>query len=459
MNVSELLKSLTDLLHDGAGGIVALLLGFGGGFLTAHWFHRRNGRREIARLQAENEVLRALEDKAREIGKELILVRDQMIRIARTAMKFREGGLSLQQELERERGIVQRLSKKLDAAKSKYTELKTQHGATRAELDELQAQLNRLDNVVEGTGSLWLRDLPPPTDRPPLSKQMPVVAVVNFKGGVGKTTLAANLAPALASHGERVLVIDLDYQGALTALAMLPGDIRRAAAEHRLVQDLLQSEPLPDLLRRLAVPCGDPEERFHVIGATEPLADTESWLMARWLVRLGSGDARFVLRTAIDTARERGDFDRVLIDCPPRLTTACVNALACCNYALVPALLDRTSSPAVPHLLGLLKQFQPLLGGLPGVGIVANRTTRTPLPGDELDVWDELATQCREVWGRPVDRFATTVPQRYAFRDAANRHRIAVQQDREIRDIFARLADELIERVPREGHRSAPVTR
>jgi hypothetical protein len=58
-----------------------------------------------------------------------------------------------------------------------------------------------------------------------------------------------------------------------------------------------------------------------------------------------------------------------------------------------------------------------------------------------------------------VDRFRTAIPQRVAFRDAANKHRLAVKSDREVRELFNHLADELIERMPCESRRAAPIPR
>src|SRR5205085_12480583 len=118
----------------------------------------------------------------------------------------------------------------------------------------------------------------------------------------------------------------------------------------------------------------------------------ETWLMARWLIRPQDGDVRLTLRAALHGPGAAGEFDRVLIDCPPRLTTACVNALACCDYILIPVNLDRTATLAAPRLLGLLRQLRPvLMPGLCGVGLVANRSSRTALVADEQDSWDELA--------------------------------------------------------------------
>lgn len=473
MNLSDLHKYVVELIRDHPDALAALLIGavvsFAAGFGLAWRYFRNAGRKEIARLRAEAEALRRDDYRGRKTAIELALVRQQVQAVAKRAYKFRSYGKTLQRQLraevgaraedaERHREVADQLTADLDDARTRLADLEPRHDAARAEADALQAQLDRLDEAVNATGNVWLRDpLDPPPGRPQPPRDMPVVAVLNFKGGVGKTTLTANLAPVLAGRGERVLVIDLDYQGSLTALA-LPGDrIRVAAAERRLAHDLFAAEPTRDLLVRLAERGGDPAEPFHVVGAVDALADCESRLFARWVLRPDGPDPRYLLRAAVDAARARGDFDRVLIDCPPRLTAACVNALACCNYLVVPVLLDATSTLAAPRLLHLLREFRPLLDRLHGIGLVANRTQFAELTAGERDTWDELATKCRDEWGRPLDRFATGVPQLAAFRHAANARRLAAVADRGVRDTFGRLAAELAERVPCESRRVTPV--
>jgi chromosome partitioning protein len=255
-------------------------------------------------------------------------------------------------------------------------------------------------------------------------------------------------------------MIDLDYQGSLTSLVLPGTDLHVAAAERRLAQDFFLAGARRGELRRYVHRLTGLTEALAVLPATDPLADVEAWLMARWLIRPQEGDVRFALRAALHNPDEAGEFDRVLIDCPPRLTTACVNALACCDYVLVPVNLDRTSALAAPRLLGLLRQLQPaLMPALGGVGLVANRVSRSPLAAGERDSWNDLADQCRDAWGWPVDGLPTAVPQSVAFRNAANRGRLAVNETKEMGEIFTRLADELNERVPCESRRASSVPR
>jgi hypothetical protein len=72
-------------------------------------------------------------------------------------------------------------------------------------------------------------------------------------------------------------------------------------------------------------------------------------------------------------------------------------------------------------------------------------------------VWAEVAAQCGDQWGRAIDCLPTVVPNRVAFRDAANARRFAVDDDETIRDVFAALAADLQAKVPSDCCRTAPI--
>ncbi len=467
MSLSEIDWHLTELARGGPASVAALLIGLTLGGLGIWGVARLRSKRALDRLRIENRTLRDERDRLGvEAGRSrdrLRTAREQYREVKdRVRHRWRECEAALREQVERLRAAERELLLRLDGLTERCSGLEAQCAAAEAELAQLRHLAGRMDGVIQKRGNLWLRDVPAaaPAFVPLRQRRAPVVAVLNFKGGVGKTTLTANLAAVLAGRGERVLAIDLDYQGSLTSLLLSSTELRVAAAERRLVQDLLAAGAdrgeLGHYVHRLA----DITDTLALIPATDPLADAETWLMARWLIRPEDGDVRFTLRAALHDPGMVGKFDRVLIDCPPRLTTACVNALACCDYIVIPVILDRTSTLAAPRLLGLLREMQPvLMPGLGGVGLVADRTSRPTLIADEHDVWNELAVQCRDAWGRPVDRVPTAVPQRVAFRNAANRHRLAVNVDPEIREIFDRLADDLSERVPCESRRTPSVPR
>ncbi len=145
-----------------------------------------------------------------------------------------------------------------------------------------------------------------------------IVTVANQKGGVGKTTTTVNIAAAMALHGLRVLVIDLDPQGnASTALGI------DHHADIPSVYDLLiEGKSLGDVMVDVPEIPG-----LSCVPATIDLAGAEIEL-----VSLVAREAR--LRRAL--ADVVADFDYVLIDCPPSLGLLTVNALVAGEEVLIP---------------------------------------------------------------------------------------------------------------------------
>jgi chromosome partitioning protein len=161
-----------------------------------------------------------------------------------------------------------------------------------------------------------------PLPRPPRTR---VMVVANQKGGVGKTTSTVNIAAALAQHGLRVLVVDLDPQGnASTALAI---DHHRGTPS--TYDALVDGTPLVEIVQP------SPEvANLFVVPATIDLAGAEIDL-----VSLVARESR--LRKAIhahpqvfSAAEDR--FDYVLIDCPPSLGLLTLNALVAGDEMLIP---------------------------------------------------------------------------------------------------------------------------
>ncbi|GAB3446558.1 ParA family protein [Streptomonospora sediminis] len=146
-----------------------------------------------------------------------------------------------------------------------------------------------------------------------------VVSVANQKGGVGKTTTTVNIAAALAMHGNRVLVVDLDPQGnASTALGM-ERDAESRSIYHCLVED--------EEIRNIAHPVPD-IENLWCVPATIDLAGAEIEL-----VSLVARESR--LKRAF-AAYDSSELDYILIDCPPSLGLLTVNAMVACEEVLIP---------------------------------------------------------------------------------------------------------------------------
>ena len=147
------------------------------------------------------------------------------------------------------------------------------------------------------------------------------IAVINQKGGVGKTTTTVNLGAALARLGRKVLVCDLDPQCNLTVhLDLDPGSVRPS-----LYELFLGKEPLAHVARETGEP------NLWVAPASVDLAGIE-------LELVNAVGREVILRHAFEAdERERpGAFDFILVDCPPSLGLLSLNALVACGELFVP---------------------------------------------------------------------------------------------------------------------------
>ena len=142
------------------------------------------------------------------------------------------------------------------------------------------------------------------------------IAVLNQKGGVGKTTTTVNLAAALAAEGHKTLVLDLDPQAHATLhLGLLPG-----RSGPSLYEVLTQGLPIADVRREVA-------PNLFVCGSHIDLAGAE-------LELLGTVGREVILRDQLDADPE--PFDFILMDCPPSLSILTLNALCAAGEVFIP---------------------------------------------------------------------------------------------------------------------------
>jgi cellulose biosynthesis protein BcsQ len=301
-----------------------------------------------------------------------------------------------------------------------------------AALEPLQRRLSDLESF---DGKLWEQDslTAPPPFVAANERQTRFISVVNLKGGVGKTTLTANVGVSLSRGGRRVLLVDLDFQSSLTRLCKASDDqlldlIKTKKTAARLLDGGDDALLISQVAQRISHP-NLMGKTCDFIAADESLAEAELRAQARWLVTK-TPDARFLLRRLFHAQEVLTRYDFVLFDCPPRLTTACVNALGCSDFLLVPVLLEQGSVEALPRTLNWLTRL-PHVSRARLLGVVANRVDM--YAGKPVNAQQTILTYLPETLKRSGFHgevfHAIIKNQRSMIEEAANRGRIAAADD------------------------------
>lgn len=178
-------------------------------------------------------------------------------------------------------------------------------------------------------------------------EKLQVVAVVNFKGGSGKTTTTAHLAQHLALTGHRVLMVDLDPQASLSALHGFQPELDRNPSLYDAIRYDGARKPISEIILPTNFPSLD------IIPANLELQEYE---YDTPLAMQGNGEGRrFFTRFGMALAEVDDRYDVVLIDCPPQLGYLTLTALTAATSVLItvhPQMLDLMSMSQFLLMLG-----------------------------------------------------------------------------------------------------------
>lgn len=179
------------------------------------------------------------------------------------------------------------------------------------------------------------------------------IAVINQKGGVGKTTTTVNLGAALAKQGFKVLLLDMDPQANLTVHLDKRPELEAASLTNLLVEDT----PLQELVQATSV------ANLSMVPSDTSLAGVEQVLANR----IGR---ETILREALEVFPRVGEFDFLLMDCPPSLGVLSANALVAADAVVIPMQAEYLSLQGMAKLLEVIALVQKRLNPRLKIGCI-----------------------------------------------------------------------------------------
>ncbi|HXE86510.1 MAG TPA: AAA family ATPase [Hyphomicrobiaceae bacterium] len=322
-------------------------------------------------------------------------------------------------------------------------------------VDDLRARLAKFEQLssalMGADDEVWnLRDALPPErfESRMRESELKVCTVINLKGGVGKTTLVANLAAYFAKkHGKKVLVIDFDYQGSLTRMMVLGAQIPLGSSI--LADTLLGGEVDGKRTAQLGRELGAILPGMRLITCGQTFDGFENRTLLRWLLGDTKDDVRFRLAGLLLSPEMEREFDLVLIDAPPRLSTGAMNALCASHAILVPTILDALSVDAVGRFLQRVNRFRQLNPALEFAGVVGTLTEQTGLLPREREALDSAKTALAYWHGR-AHVFNRNIRHFSALAKAAGKaigYLEGGREGREVQAVFNELGSEIVEKL------------
>lgn len=229
---------------------------------------------------------------------------------------------------------------------------------------------------------------------------MPVICIVNQKGGVGKTTTAAALAEALTERAKRVLLIDWDPQASLTiTLGFNPDSLKLTGYD--VMAGIIGKNNAPEL----------PDVIIHTANDAIDLVPANIELSQSQLDLVGAANREMVLSRMLKPVQ--GRYDYILVDCLPSLGLLTINALAAADKVLIPLQADFLAMKGLAQLLDTIIQVKSGLNpALEISGVLFTMTSSRTLHSREV------IEVTRRAFGDRIRVFDTMVPTSVRFKEA-----------------------------------------
>ena len=251
-----------------------------------------------------------------------------------------------------------------------------------------------------------------------------IFVVANQKGGVGKTTTTVNLAAALASLGQRVLLVDLDPQGNAT----MGSGIDKRAQTQTVYQVLIGMADVGEVTKV------SPTAHYHVLPANRELAGAELEL-----VDFAERETR--LKDAL--AQVDDQYDYVLIDCPPSLSLLTLNGFCAAHGVIIPMQCEYYALEGLSDLVNTIKKVHANFNtNLKVIGLL--RVMFDP----RMTLSQQVSAQLEQHFGDKV--FRTVIPRNIRLAEAPSYGMPGVVFDPQSKGAkaYMNFGRELIERIP-----------